>query len=349
MFTLEQSAKTSLSYCCPKCKGALDSSTDAGAIVEYACTRCATVYPVICGIGDFRVYQDPYIDIAADRAKGLKLAEKAQSMTCAQLVAYYYSITLEVPDDLAQYYLRHHLAGTVRGSGLLRRLREYDMPLPQPQNTLVDLGCGTGGFLSAAARETKAKLVGVDIAFRWLVVARKRLQELGIENVTLICACADYMPFSDGTFDYITAENLIEHVRDQSGLFAEIARTRKPGGQFYARTVNRFAPGPEPHVGVWGVGYLPRRFMDPYVRAIKSIPYEHIHLQSCCELRASIQSSGQADLHVECARLIPDDYQHHSIPKRKLFEMYAAATRIKPLRPALTAVGPYLDVITKSV
>jgi SAM-dependent methyltransferase len=340
-------------YCCPRCKGALlqdgSKSDSAGVPVAYRCTRCDRNFPVIAGIADFRVYPDPYIDLEEDRRKGLHLAEQSAKMTFAELVAFYYSITPEVPNDLAAYYLNHHIAGTIRGAGILDRFSAYGLPLPSSRHVVLDLGCGTGGFLAAAAQNTDATLIGVDVAFRWLIVTRKRLEELGCNDAQLVCACADYLPFPDQSFDAIVAENVIEHLRDQAGLFAEIARVRRADSSVMARTVNRYAVGPEPHVGVWGVGFLPRRMMNAYVKLVKGIPYEHIHLQSARDLHASVASSGQADLRVRCAILNRQDYQHHRRHRQELFRLYSRlANNIDVLRPVLTNLGPYLDVVSKA-
>lgn len=330
-------------YCCPRCKGSLLEAASA-----YACEGCGCSYPVIAGIADFRVYSDPYISIEADRQKGLLLQAKAQGLTFNELVDFYYSITPEVPADLGRYYANHHKAGIMRGGALLDRFAAYGHAVPAQNQQLLDLGCGTAGFLCAAARRLPAKIIGADIAFRWLIVARKRLLEQGFDNVELICACADYLPLRDTTVDAIVAENLIEHVQDQRGLFGEIARVRRPGATVLARTVNRFAFGPEPHVGVWGVGLLPRQWMNGYVKAVKGIPYEHIHLQSAGELRNSIRNARQLDLHVEPPRLSENDVAHHSALRRNAFKIYGVLTQANaPMRSAVMQIGPYLDVVSE--
>jgi SAM-dependent methyltransferase len=313
------------------------------ATSAYRCEECCTNYPIIGGVADFRVYPDPYIDLQADRRKALLLAEKARELSFQELVAYYYSITPEVPPDLAQYYLNHHLAGVTRGAGLLERFKRCGLARPVSGELLLDMGCGTGGFLAAVAA-TGVQSVGLDIALRWLVVAKKRLEELGCDKVQLVCACADVLPFAGEKFDTVVAENLIEHVSNQQGLFAEIARVRLANSRFYARTVNRFALGPEPHVGVWGVGYLPRGLMNTFVKSIKGIPYEHIHLQSRLDLARSISKSGQSDLRVTAPILATQDYEHHPPRRRKIFETYGKLSRVPLLRPILTEVGPYLDI-----
>ena len=58
----------------------------------------------------------------------------------------------------------------------------------------------------------------------------------------------------------------LEFTRDPSRVLAECARVLRPGGTLVLNTVNRFSVLPEPHVGLWGVGFLPRAWQAPYVR-----------------------------------------------------------------------------------
>ncbi|MBZ0299519.1 MAG: methyltransferase domain-containing protein [Anaerolineae bacterium] len=331
-----------LLYCCPRCHGELDSHSE-----RYECNACSAVYPIISGIPDFRVYPDPYISLEDDRKKGQRLADQAAAhqLDFRGLVAYYYSITPEVPPDLGRYYENHHVAGVTRGVGMLERLAAYGLAgYAAPGCRVLDLGCGTGGFVLSAS-EAGADMVGVDIAFRWLIAGRHRLREMGHDTAQVVCACADYLPFRDAQFDLIVSENVIEHTAHAAGLLAEANRVRKPGHALMARTVNRFAIGPEPHVGVWGVGFLPRRWMDPYVRRVKGIPYEHIHLQSVFALRHLL--ADDPDLRVTYPRLMEADYQHHPESRQRLFRSYAQmAQRFPLLRPLLTVFGPYLEIVS---
>ncbi len=278
-------AKTEALFCCPLCKGAV---SDVGH--GFVCGACKREYPEIAGIVDFRICEDPYIDIPADRAKALRIADKADGLTFEELVAFYYSITPEVPDDLGRHYLNHHVAGVKRGEGILNRMRSYHLSKQAvPGVDLLDLGCGTGGFLAAASAQG-ASCVGADIALRWLVIARSRFRDLNCRDIMLVCACADHLPFVAKSFDVILAENLIEHCSDTTKVLAEVKRITRDSGAFLARTINRYAMGPEPHVGVWGVGYLPRPLMNGYVKFVKGIPYEHIHLESFGSLNRAIDT-----------------------------------------------------------
>ena len=101
---------------------------------------------------------------------------------------------------------------------------------------------------------------------RWLVVARKRLDEAGLGRVRLACGCAENLPIADESCAAVVAGDAIEHVADQAATLAEAFRVLKPGGKLFLATPNRFSLAPEPHVGVWGVGYLPRTLMPLYVK-----------------------------------------------------------------------------------
>ncbi|MCI0396175.1 MAG: methyltransferase domain-containing protein [Chloroflexi bacterium] len=333
-----------LTFCCPRCKGSLESFTG-----RYECRACPAVYPIIAGIPDFRLYSDPYISLEADREKGLRLAAEAGRLDFPALVARYYAITPEVLPQQARRFTAHHLAGVQRGNSILARLAAYGLAANGP---VLDLGCGTAGFVAAAAAAGH-EVVGVDIAFRWLVIGRRRLAGLGYEALPLVCACADHLPFPDGRFSLVVAENLLEHVPSVAAVLAEAGRVCAPGGGLLARTVNRFAPGPEPHVGVWGLGFLPRRWMDPAVRRLKGIPYEHIHLQSALSLGRLLRALGQPDLALRPPLLSPAELAYLPPGQQRLLVWYGRLVGLGPpwqplLWPLLTLFGPYLDVIART-
>jgi SAM-dependent methyltransferase len=330
-------------YCCPRCRGSLDAWA-----ARYECRACGRMYPIIAGIPDFRIYADPYIGIKDDRAKGLRLHQAAASRSFAELVGYYYAITPEVTPDQARRFQAHHIAGVTRGWGMLDRLTRYGLVTSDRlAGRWLDLGCGTAGFL-AAANCSALSLVGVDIAFRWLVIAQRRLDELGRSDIRLVCACADHLPFPDHYFDLVVAESLLEHTSAPGAVLAEVGRVRRARSAFMARTVNRYAPAPEPHVGVWGVGFLPRRLMNPYVRWRKGISYQHITLQSARSLRQLARAAGQTDLTIRCPLLSRADYQHHSPAQQRIFTLYhALAAGVPALRPLLALASPYLDIASR--
>ena len=61
----------SLNFVCPVCRAPVVLEGES-----YACAQCDRVFPVVFGIPDFRVADDPYISIENDRAKGLRIESR---------------------------------------------------------------------------------------------------------------------------------------------------------------------------------------------------------------------------------------------------------------------------------
>lgn len=333
-------------FVCPRCRGPLEAAGES-----LACRgECLAIFPVVAGIPDLRVCADPYIGLAEDRAKGLRLLEEGAGLSFAGLVELYYRITPEVPPVLAARYAAHHLAGKLRGEGLLQRVAAHGLSRAASNGAWLEVGCGSGGFLAAAGGAASvsagAPLSGIDIAFRWLVLARKRLEEEGLAGrVTLVAACGDHLPFPDGAFSLVAAEGVLEHVERKDVLLRECLRVRRRGGALLARTVNRFAAGPEPHVWLMMLGYLPRPWQDPYVRWRRGTPYTKIHLPSYGSLSQLLRKVGHSDLEVRAPRFSDADLAWRPPQERKLLELYRGLLSNRALNPLLARVGPFLDVV----
>ena len=118
------------------------------------------------------------------------------------------------------------------------------------------------------------QVIGVDIALEELIITKKNIEEHGLDNVTLVCACSESLPFRDNEFDFCNADSVIEHVRDHREFIVGTHRILTPNGIISFNSPNRFTIFKESHVQVWGVGFLPERFANAYVSLVKGIPYE---------------------------------------------------------------------------
>jgi len=87
---------------------------------------------------------------------------------------------------------------------------------------LLDLGCGTGMFISEQSRDKT--VFGLDFSSEALAFTNTR----GVSN--LVCADSQAMPFASESFDVVTAFDLIEHVERDDLLIAEAHRVLRPGG-----------------------------------------------------------------------------------------------------------------------
>ena len=323
-------------FCCPQCRGAMTSASS-----EYRCVACGREYPVVCGIPDFRLAEDPYISFDDEYKKARLLEEQAGGMSFEKLVRFYWEITPDVARPAAERYILYALNGEARGNAFLEELDDYAGGRCTGQAAL-EIGCGTGGFLLAAHPRFRA-LLGADIALRWLVIAKKRLADIG-SPVILVCCSAEHLPFPHGLFDCVTGIHILEHTKNQQAVLSETARTLKPNGVCFLSTPNRFSLGPEPCIRVWGVGFVPRSLAEAYVGLIKGIPYKHIRLLSFFELRRLLGRSGLREWLISAPRIADCEQKLVSKYARALIVVYHMLRRIPLCSFALRLVGPYLQV-----
>lgn len=335
-------------WACPACGEPLAMK----AREALACAGCDRVYPVICGIPDLRLRSGPYLDLEADRAKARRLAEAYDDCDLHGLLERYWSLTPDTPPSLARGFVRQALQSMERGHDLLDQLAALD-PLPEPGaaagRRLLEIGCRSGGLV-AAARLRGFDAVGIDVALRWLVIARKQLTEAGLdvsEGVPLAAADAGRLPFADQTFDFVLAEHVLEHTSSPEELLAEAHRTLASRGVLLATTWNRWTPAPEPHVGLVGVGWLPRSWARKYVRLRRGDPYLHVHLRSPLECRHLGSSSP-----FSAVRLSPSPLGARWTRRlgggpllRRLLKLYDRLCDRPPWRWPAVLVGPVLRMV----
>jgi SAM-dependent methyltransferase len=87
---------------------------------------------------------------------------------------------------------------------------------------ILDVGCGTGANLLMLSKYGDAE--GVDISEDALAFCRER----GLQKVTH--GAAEELPYDDGTFDLVTALDVVEHIDDDAAGLREMRRVLRPGG-----------------------------------------------------------------------------------------------------------------------
>ena len=287
------------SFVCPACHAALDHHTAANE--RYRCVACDRVYPVVIGIPDFRLRADPWIGLEADREKGMALEAETLDADFETTVRAYWARTPGTPREQAERFTQFVVSAEPRAAEWLARASAGDVS----RGWWLDVGCGTADLVLAGARRGQ-RAIGIDIAFRWLVVARRRLQRAGV-SAPLVCCNGEHLPFPDRSFRRVVSLGTLEHSLDADAIVAEAARVLEPNGRLHVRTVNRFSLLPEPHVGVWGVGFVPRRWADAYVRWRSGQRYEHHRPLSPREIRSAARASGLRDVRVSAASLLSAD------------------------------------------
>ncbi len=325
-------------YYCPQCKSNLAAGPES-----YECKACARSYPIVLGIPDFRVFPDRYLSIAEDHRKGARIAERAADTDFCGLVEYYWSITPEEPPEMARRFTAQAFAAVERGRHLLDGQICLKTHLQRPDTHVLDVGTRTGGLLLAAAERCE-RVVGIDIAFRWLIIARKRLEEAE-RSAQLVCCCAEFLPFRESPFDLVLAENVLEHTTQPQQLIEEAHRVLKPAGIFFATTWNRLAAAPEPHVRLWGVGWLPRGFAKRYVQLRKGVDYEHVRLLSVLQLARIIAHTSFGRGAIELPRFSDAELANISPFQRRLVSIYHKMKEWPFIRALLLLLAPVFHVV----
>ena len=267
-----------LTFVCPLCRGPLASSPEA-----FACGPCGRRYPLHEGIPDFRVFPDPYLDFEEDRRRTEAVLEALPRFDLRGLLEHYWSLSDITPPDLRRRFIRGAMQGEAKARRFLRLLEDGTFAGAPEARTVLEIGSGTGALLAVAA-ERFPRVVGVDIAMRWLHVSRRRFLDRGLPAPPLVCACAERLPFPDGSFDLVVSAATLEVTRDPGQALAECARMLAPRGTVLLNTGNRFSLASEPHVQLWGVGFLPRRWQVPYVRRRRGVDFSKIRPVSLREL-----------------------------------------------------------------
>lgn len=251
-------------------------------------------YPVVQGIPDFRLFDPPYVTREEERRRVELLAEAAVTRDYAGLVEFYETeIVRDQAADRRAWHIEHRLTLPVRAKKRLHTLVEmarFTPPRVAPGAPVLDLGCGSGEALSELAKITGGAIVGIDISLEELFLARKLMAEEGTQAI-LIAGVAEALPFADGLFSFVYSPDVIEHVSSQPAYLAEIHRVLSPGSPTLLNSPNRFSVlSPEPHVGIWGLGFLPRALMDPACRLAGKGPYIGKRLLSLRELRVMLSA-----------------------------------------------------------
>jgi ubiquinone/menaquinone biosynthesis C-methylase UbiE len=133
--------------------------------------------------------------------------------------------------DLKRYY--HHRASSysdlddaptivsrVRSIGMADHIRIME---PTEEDLVLDVGCGTGRFVSALA--PYCRVIGVDMTQRMLEGAKGAGRPLVLSD-------AEGLPFKDAAFDMVHSAGLLGIYRSPE-IIKECARVLKPGGRAF--------------------------------------------------------------------------------------------------------------------
>lgn len=111
-------------------------------------------------------------------------------------------------------------------------LRERMLKMLTHGDTVLDLGAGAGIIRQMNFRGLAGRVCGIDLDPR-IVTENRYLDEA-------LHGSAEAIPYPSGVFDFVIANNVMEHIADPHGVYREVCRVLKPGGRFLFKTPNKW-------------------------------------------------------------------------------------------------------------
>lgn len=326
-------------WCCPVCRGSLILTGN-----RLECTDCSVAYSIIHGIPDLRVELDCWIDLNEDCRRAEEAAQFVEREGLDATICHIFQSSRGMDDKHAGYRTQQVLAGIDKCAS---QCSDWLSPVVNADGLLLEIGCGPGQMLAAAARLGHV-VVGVDVSMEWLVIAKHLITRYG-GQAQLAAGLGEKLPIKDGTISAIISLDVIEHVGDQHIYVQEIKRTLAPGGVFALSTPNRYSLSPEPHVHLWGVGYLPRSLQAPYVKLVKKQSYTFTRLLSVWETKKLFSRAQGFD-----AKLVFPGISDHEIAifsklKKRLARIYNRIVELPLMHLLLPFFGAYYRITGRTI
>ncbi len=156
----------------------------------------------------------------------------------------------------------------------------------EPDQRMLDIGCGWGSLGLHAAREYNVRVLGITLSPPQAELANQRAREQGLADLARF-EVADYRDLADDEFDAVASIGMVEHVGTSQGdeYASQAARVLKPGG----RMLNH------------GIAWIPYEPTGGHIGGDFSIRYvfPDAEVQNLWSMQASFEKAGLETLHVE--------------------------------------------------
>lgn len=122
-------------------------------------------------------------------------------------------------------------SATLKYYSAVKHNREYFRDLIAAHGagkSILEIGCGDGGYMFDFAR-TSARVCGIDVSDVGVESARRKAEELGIDNMEFQVMDAEALAYPDATFDVVYGAGVLHHLNIDRSC-REIVRVLKPTG-----------------------------------------------------------------------------------------------------------------------
>jgi len=96
---------------------------------------------------------------------------------------------------------------------------------------IIDIACGTGDFSLSAYKKFPVEIIGVDVSLNMLKIFAVKARKLGVNNLSLLCAEAENLPFKENVFDVCLVAFGVRNFSLLENGLKEIYRVLKFGGK----------------------------------------------------------------------------------------------------------------------
>jgi ubiquinone/menaquinone biosynthesis C-methylase UbiE len=109
-----------------------------------------------------------------------------------------------------------------------------------PGSAFIDLGCGQGGPSLWVARETDARVTGIDLSSNALSYARKLSASfVAVGRANYFVGDVTRLPLNDRSYSAVLSIDVFQLLPDKPGAFAELARVMRPDARLALTTRER--------------------------------------------------------------------------------------------------------------
>ncbi|MFZ0529223.1 MAG: methyltransferase domain-containing protein, partial [Propionicimonas sp.] len=121
----------------------------------------------------------------------------------------------------------------------------------RPDDELLELGCGSAGFLAGQAGRVR-RVAGIDLSDIQVDLARRRLARLIASGTAeIVAGDAAALPWPEDTFTVVTCMSVFEAFPNPEQVLSEVYRVLRPGGRAVLNIGERVAEGTQTHQA-WG-------------------------------------------------------------------------------------------------
>ena len=156
----------------------------------------------------------------------------------------------------------------------------------QPDQRMLDIGCGWGSLGLHAAREYGVRVLGITLSPPQAELANQRARDAGLADLAR-SRSRDYRDLADDDFDAVASIGMVEHVGGSQGdeYARQVARVLKPGGKVLNHGIAWIPHEPDGfHIG----GDFSLRYVFP-----------DGEVQNLSRMLLSLERAGLETLHVE--------------------------------------------------